>query len=73
MPWKQTRTADVELQSLVTSALDAVVSFMPWPIYPPGKNPGRPLNSRLGGTQRQNGCCKDRRFLPWPEIEPWII
>jgi hypothetical protein len=33
-----------------------VVSFMPWPLYPQGKNPWYPLHRRLGGSQSWSGC-----------------
>jgi len=32
-----------------------MVSFMPWLLYPLGKNPWYPLDRRLGGLQNQSG------------------
>jgi hypothetical protein len=32
-----------------------VVRFMPWPLYPQGKNPWYPMNMRLGGLQSWSG------------------
>jgi len=33
-----------------------VDSFMFWPIYPQGKSPQYPLDSRMGRLQSQSGC-----------------
>jgi hypothetical protein len=40
----------------LTLALDGVVSFMPWLLYPQGKSPWYPLDRRLGGPQSRSGC-----------------
>jgi hypothetical protein len=41
-----------------------VVSFMPWPLYPQGRNPLYPLDRKVGGFQSWFGCSgRGRTFL----------
>jgi hypothetical protein len=48
-----------------------VVSFIPWPLYPWGKNPWYPLDKRLVESQSQSGCCGlEENLMPLPGIEP---
>jgi hypothetical protein len=42
-----------------------IVSFTPRPLYPQRKNPGYPLDMRLGGPHGQFGCCgNEEKFAP---------
>jgi hypothetical protein len=51
-----------------------VVSFKPQPIYPQGKSPWYPLNSRLGGLQSRSGHGgKEKNSQLLPGLEPPII
>jgi hypothetical protein len=40
-----------------------VGSFTPRPVYPRGKNPSYPLDTRLGGPQSQSGRCGEEKIL----------
>jgi hypothetical protein len=74
MQWRQTRTEEVHLQSFLTSALDGVVSFVPWPLWPPEKEPVAPTEQDAGEPQGQTGIFQDdTRLLLQQGIEPWII
>jgi hypothetical protein len=51
-----------------------VVSFTPRPLYPPGKNPGYPLDMRLGGTQSRSGRGgEEKSSQHLPGLEPPFI
>jgi hypothetical protein len=51
-----------------------MVNFTPQPLYPRGKSPCYPLDTRLGGPQsrsRRNG--EEKNFQSLPGLEPTII
>jgi hypothetical protein len=51
-----------------------VVSFTPRLLYPQGKNPWCPLDSRLGGPQSRFGRGGEKKNShPLPGLEPPII
>jgi hypothetical protein len=39
---------EVQLHAFLNSALDEVVSFMAWPLYPQRKSPWYPMDRSLG-------------------------
>jgi hypothetical protein len=43
--------------------LDGELSFMPWLLYPQGKSPQCPWNSRLGGHYSQPGHFGEEKNL----------
>jgi hypothetical protein len=44
------------------------------PLYPQGKSPWYPLDTRLGGPQSRSGCDREEKNpQPPPELEPGII
>jgi len=50
-----------------------VVGFMPWPLYPQGKNPQYTKGRKLGGPQSQSGCSgEERNFQLLPGIRTWV-
>jgi hypothetical protein len=49
-----------------------VVSFTPWPFYPPRKEPLISIGQEAGWTQKQSGHSgEEKNLLPLPGIEPW--
>jgi hypothetical protein len=50
-----------------------VVSFMPLPIYPRGKSPWYPLDTRLGGSQIRSGQFGEEKILDLPGLELWPL
>jgi len=62
------------LHAFLTSAIDGVVSFMPQPLYPQGKETLYPLDKRLDGPQNRCGRGgEEKNCQPPPELEPPII
>jgi hypothetical protein len=50
-----------------------VVSFMPQPLYPPGKEPPYPLDNRLGGPLASLDDVHKRKFLTLPGLKLWPL
>jgi hypothetical protein len=47
------------------------VSFTSPPLYPRGKDPGYPLDRRMGGPQNRSGSCRvQKNLLPYRESNP---
>jgi len=64
---KTYRGTDVQLDSFLTSALDAGEWSTSRPIlFTPGKEPLYPFNTRVGESQRRSGCCgwTDKSLTP---------
>jgi hypothetical protein len=55
---------DVQINVFLTSALDGVVSFTPWPRYPRGKRPRHTLDRKLSRAQNRSGRCR-KHFYPY--------
>jgi hypothetical protein len=47
-----------------------MVSFVPLLLYPHGKSPRYPLDTWLGGPQKQSGYCEEEKKLALLGTEP---
>jgi hypothetical protein len=59
----------------LTSALDGdMASFLSQLFYPQENSPWYPLQKRLGGSQSQSGCYREKKYLlPLLRMEPQLL
>jgi hypothetical protein len=74
VPWRHTKGANVQLHTLLTSALvdSEWLNSSPGSLFPWGRNTGTQLNRRYEGAPRGSGL-SEKTFLTLPGFEPIIF